>query len=69
MECEVITVGERQIAESIAQGLRQWFESAPDVRQTNEGWSVFVTGIVPENVRLMMNHYGLGVLDSKTGKI
>jgi hypothetical protein len=69
MESEVIKVGDKQIAESIAKGLRSWFESEPGVRETGDGWAVFVTGIVPEQVRLLMNHYSLGVLDSKTGKV
>jgi hypothetical protein len=69
MDCEVITVADKQIAESIAKGLRSWFESDPSVRETSQGWAVFVTGLVPENVRLLMNHYGLGVLDSKNGKV
>jgi hypothetical protein len=30
---------------------------------------VFVGGIAPENARLLMNHYGLGVADAKAGKV
>jgi hypothetical protein len=69
MEAEVITVFNKEIAESIAKGLSQWFESKPGIRETKDGWVVFVTGIVPENIRLLMNHYSLGVLDSKSGKV
>ncbi len=48
--------------------LRQWFETDPTIREAEGGWAVSVTGIVPESVRLLMNHYSQGVLDSKTGK-
>jgi hypothetical protein len=69
MESEVITVGNQDVAESIAKGLRQWFKADLDIREATDGWAVFVTGIVPENVRLLMNPYSLGVLDSKRGKV
>jgi len=69
MESQVITVDNKDIAESIVKGLRLWFKTDPDIRETTDGWAVFVTGIVPENIRLLMNHYGLGVLDCKTGKV
>jgi len=69
MESQVITVDEKEIAEAIAKGLRLWFESDPAVRQASNGWEVVVTGIVPESVRLLMNHYSLGVLDSKSGRV
>ncbi len=69
MESQVITVANKEIAEAIAKGLRLWFESDPTIRQAEDGWGVFVGGIVPESVRLLMNHYGLGVLDCKTGRV
>jgi hypothetical protein len=69
MEIEVITVGDREIAEAIVKGLQLWFESSPGIRKAEGGWAVFVSGIVPESVRLMMNHYSLGVLDCKTGRV
>jgi hypothetical protein len=69
MESQVIAVASKENAEAIAKGLRLWFESDPAVREVAEGWAVVVTGIVPESVRLLMNHYGLGVLDSKTGRV
>jgi hypothetical protein len=69
MEIEVITVGDRDIAEAIVKGLELWFESVPSIRETPVGWSVFIKGIVPESVRLLMNHYSLGVLDCKTGRV
>jgi hypothetical protein len=69
MESLVISVGNREIAEAIAKGLRLWFESDPIIRREEAEWAVFVTGIVPESVRLLMSHYGLGVLDSKTGRV
>lgn len=68
MESQVITVGNKEIAEAIVKGLRLWFESDPTIREVEDGWTVFVIGIVPENVRLLMNHYSLGVLDCKTGR-
>jgi hypothetical protein len=69
MEFQVITVDNKEIAEAIVKGLRLWFETDPTIRKGEDGWAVFVTGIVPESVRLLMNHYSLGVLDSKTGKV
>lgn len=69
MESQVISVDSKEIAEAIAKGLCLWFESDPVIRQDAGGWAVIVTGIVPESVRLLMNHYSLGVLDSKTGRV
>ena len=69
MESQVITVGNKEIAEAIVKGLRLWFECDPTIREAEDGWEVSVTGIVPESVRLLMNHYSLGVLDSKTGRV
>lgn len=69
MESLVITVENKEVAEAIVKGLRLWFESDPTLRQSQEGWAVIVPGIVPESVRLLMNHYSLGVLDSKTGRV
>jgi hypothetical protein len=69
MESQVITVDTKEIAEAIAKGLRLWFESDPTIQQAKDGWAISVTGIVPESVRLLMNHYSLGVLDSKTGRV
>jgi len=69
MESQVITVEEKIIAEAIAKGLTNWFNCTPVVRETDGGWGVFVGGIVPENARLLMNNYGLGVADAKAGKI
>lgn len=69
MESQVISVGNKEIAEAIVKGLRLWFESEPTIREERDGWAVIVTGIVPESVRLLMNHYSLGVLDSKTGRV
>jgi len=69
MEVEVINVESKQVAESIATGLRTYFQSDLSVRQVGAEWSVIATGIVPESVRLLMNHYGLGVLDCKSGKL
>jgi hypothetical protein len=69
MESQVITVGNKEVAEAIVKGLRLWFESDPTIREAEDGWAVSVTGIVPESVRLLMNHYSLGVLDSKTGRV
>lgn len=69
MENEVITVPDRDVAEAIAKGIKLWFESDPSVREAEGGWSVSVRGIVPESVRLQMNHYSLGVLDCKTGRV
>jgi hypothetical protein len=69
MEIEVITVGDRDVAEAIAKGLKLWFESNPSVREAPGGWAVLAHGIVPESVRLLMNHYSLGVLDCKTGRV
>jgi hypothetical protein len=69
MESQVISVSSKEIAEAIVKGLRLWFETDPVIRKSEEGWAVFVTGIVPESVRLLMNHYSLGVLDSKTGRV
>ena len=69
MESQVITVANKELAEAIAKGLRLWFECDPAVRQVADGWAVIVIGIVPETVRLLMNHYSLGVLDCKTGRV
>jgi hypothetical protein len=69
MESHVITVEEQSLAESISKGLSGWFNCDPSVRAVEGGWGVYVGGIVPENARLLMNHYGLGVLDAKTGKV
>lgn len=69
MESQVITVDKKEVAEAIVKGLRLWFESDPTIRQAEDGWAVSVTGIIPESVRLLMNHYSLGVLDSKTGRV
>jgi hypothetical protein len=69
MENEVITVSDRDVAEAIVRGLKLWFESDPSIHQAEGGWSVSVRGIMPESVRLQMNHYSLGVLDCKTGRI
>ncbi|MGC2208531.1 MAG: hypothetical protein WA532_00350 [Candidatus Korobacteraceae bacterium] len=69
MESQVITVGTKEIAQAIVNGLRLWFESDPTIREEDGGWTVLVTGIVPESVRLLMNHYSLGVLDCKTGRV
>jgi hypothetical protein len=69
MESQVISVSNKEIAEAIGKGLRLWFESDPVIRESPEGWAVVVTGIVPESVRLLMNHYSLGVLDCKTGRV
>jgi hypothetical protein len=69
MESQVITVDDKSIAEAIAKGLPNWFQCSPVVRETEGGWAVFVGGIVPEHARLLMNHYGLGVLDGKSGRI
>ena len=69
MENQVITVDEKSIAEAIAKGLPTYFSCEPVVRKTEAGWGVFVGGIVPESARLLMNNYGLGVSDAKTGKI
>jgi hypothetical protein len=69
MESQVISVSNKEIAEAIVKGLRLWFESDPTIRAADDGWTISVTGIVPESVRLLMNHYSLGVLDSKTGRV
>jgi hypothetical protein len=69
MESQVISVSDKEIAQAIANGLRLWFESEPIVRESEGAWAVVVTGILPESVRLLMNHYGLGVLDCKTGRV
>lgn len=69
MESQVISVSDKEVAEAIVKGLRLWFESDPTIREEHGGWAVFVSGIVPESVRLLMNHYSLGVLDCKTGKV
>ena len=69
MESQVISVSDKEIAEAIAKGLRLWFESDPTIREEQGSWAVIVTGIVPESVRLLMNHYSLGVLDCKTGRV
>ena len=69
MESQVIAVDDKEIAEAIAKGLQLWFETEPTIRHAPEGWAVIVTGIVPESVRLLMNHYSLGVLDTKTGRV
>ncbi len=69
MDIQVITVDDKAIAESISKGLTAWFSCEPVVRETDGGWGVFVGGIVPENARLLMNNYGLGVADAKSGKI
>jgi len=69
MESQVITVGTKEIAEAVVKGLRLWFESDPVIREAEGGWTVMVAGIVPESVRLLMNHYSLGVLDCKTGRV
>ena len=70
MESQVITVGTKEIAEAVVKGLRLWFESDPTIRsEADGGWTVLITGIVPESVRLLMNHYSLGVLDCKTGRV
>lgn len=69
MEVEVITVDERDVAEAIVKGLRLWFESTPSIREAQGGWAVSVHGTVPESIRLLMNHYSLGVLDCKTGRV
>ena len=69
MQNHVITVDDKAIAEAIAQGLPHWFQCTPEVHQTSDGWGVYVGGILPENARLLMNNYGLGVLDVKSGRI
>jgi hypothetical protein len=69
MESQVISVGNKEVAEAIVKGLRHWFESDLTIRQADDRWEVYAAGIVPESVRLLMNHYSLGVLDSKTGKV
>jgi hypothetical protein len=69
MESQVITVGNKEVAEAIVKGLRLWFESDPTIREADGGWAIIVAGIVPESVRLLMNHYSLGVLDSKSGRV
>jgi hypothetical protein len=69
MESQVISVAKKEIAEAIVKGLRLWFESDVAIRQADDGWAVIATGIVPENARLLMTHYSLGVLDSKSGRI
>jgi hypothetical protein len=69
MESHVITVVDKAVAEAIAKGLTNWFHTEPVVREADDGWGVFVGGIIPENARLLMNNYGLGVADAKTGKI
>jgi len=69
MESQVITVDDKAVAEAIAKGLANWFSSEPILRESEGGWGVFVGGIVPENARLLMNHYGLGVADAKAGKV
>jgi hypothetical protein len=69
MESQVISVSNKETAEAIVKGLRLWFESDPTIRKADDGWAIIVTGIVPESVRLLMNHYSLGVLDSKTGRV
>ncbi len=69
MESHVITVDDKAVAEAIAKGLAVWFNCDPQVREDEGAWGIFVGGIVPENARLLMNHYGLGVMDAKTGKV
>jgi hypothetical protein len=69
VESQVISVGNKEVAEAIAKGLRHWFEGDLTIRQSDDGWDIYVAGIVPESVRLLMNHYSLGVLDSKSGKV
>jgi len=69
MESQVISVSNKEVAEAIVKGLRLWFESDPTIREDKDGWAILVTGIVPESVRLLMNHYSLGVLDCKTGRV
>ncbi len=69
MESQVIAVGNKEVAEAIAKGLRLWFECAPSIREEEGSWVIIVAGIIPESVRLLMNHYSLGVLDSKTGRV
>lgn len=69
MESQIISVGSKEVAEAIANGLRLWLESDLVIRESEGAWAVVVTGMVPESVRLLMNHYGLGVLDSKTGRV
>jgi len=69
MESQIISVDNKATAEAIAKGLSLWFESAPVIRESPEGWAIVVTGIVPESVRLLMNHYSLGILDCKTGRV
>jgi len=69
MENRVIIVDDQAVAESISKGLTTWFNCDPVVRETDGGWGVFVGGIVPESARLLMNNYGLGVADAKSGKI
>ncbi len=56
MECQVISVGDKGIAEAIVKALHLWFETDPAIRKADDGWAVIVTGIVPESVRLLMNH-------------
>jgi hypothetical protein len=69
MESLIISVGNKEVAEAIAKGLRNWFEGDLTIRQSESVWDIYVAGIVPESVRLLMNHYSLGVLDCKTGKV
>ena len=69
MDNHVITVEDKAIAEAIAAGLPHWFQCDPEIRQTGDGWGVYVGGILPENARLLMNHYAIGVLDAKSGRI
>jgi hypothetical protein len=69
MESQVISVDTKELAEAIAKGMRLWFESDLVIRESEGRWEVVATGIVPESVRLLMNHYGLGVLDCKTGRV
>jgi hypothetical protein len=69
MESHVITVDEKAIAEAIAKGLTFYFNCEPLVREAGDGWGVFVSGIVPENARLLMNHYALGIADVKAGRV
>ena len=69
MESQVISVADKGIAEAIAKGLQLWFECTPVLRESEGNWAIQVPGIIPESVRLLMNHYSLGVLDSKTGRV
>lgn len=41
MESHVITVEEKAVAEAIAKGLTNWFDTDPVVREADGGWGGF----------------------------